>query len=446
MSLFDSKRSHKILATGVRLLAGYLGLFLVMIGFIMLLPLFMIVVFPGEWRAWASFVVPGGGAILIGSLLYFFCLFRTDKGKLGKHQDIILLVLLWVMALVVGAFPFFLNQYFVPGATSYTYLEGLFESTSGFTTTGLTIFQDYLDMAPAQADTNAWLETNSPHIFIFYRSVCHFFGGVGLVLVASSAISDSQGMKLYSAEGHTDKLLPNLKKSARLILTIYAGYIVLGTLGLWLFGMDWFDALQHSVAALATGGLSSRSTSLYYFLNPENIANYQTVYGNLSSGCAFSSLSGFNGITPINTIGMEVVTLISMLLGATCFMLHVELFTLKWKQFFRDVEIHLVIHLPRFGVSVHLLPYHDRLHQRAGYAGPWARGFVPLRRGDERRRRHGFDGGWFEAIPRGGLLQRAAMEIQIPEHQLALRAPEADLSLWGSAPAKRWRKQGCASL
>ncbi|MBO4540602.1 MAG: TrkH family potassium uptake protein, partial [Bacilli bacterium] len=185
--------------------------------------------------------------------------------------------------------------------------------------------------------------TNSPHIFIFYRSICHFFGGVGLVLVASSAISDAQGMKLYSAEGHTDKLLPNLKKSARLILTIYAGYIVAGALGLWLFGMDWFDALQHSVGALATGGFSSRSTSLYYFLNPVNIENHETVYSSLSSGFAFSELSGFNGIMPINPLGMEITTLILMFLGATSFMLHVEIFTRKWKQFFRDVEVRVVI-------------------------------------------------------------------------------------------------------
>lgn len=341
------RKSNRPTVTGIRLLIGYLGMFLVLIGAIILLPLLMLFIFPDEWRCFLSFLVPGVGAILIGVLMYFLCIFRAEKGKLGKHQDIILLVLLWVMALIVSAFPFFLNQYFVPGATSYSYAEGIFESTSGFTTTGLTIFQDYLDAPTLSekgiADVAEWLSLNSPHIFIFYRSVCHFFGGVGLVLVASSAISDAQGMKLYSAEGHTDKLLPNLKRSARLILTIYAGYIVAGAVGLWLFGMDWFDALQHSVAALATGGLSSRSTSLYYFLNPENIENFQTMYQGMSSGTPLSQLSGFNGIMPINPIGMEVTALILMFLGATSFMLHVELFTLKWKQFFRDIEVRLVI-------------------------------------------------------------------------------------------------------
>ena len=257
-----------------------------MIGFIVLIPFAMMIFFPTENKAWASFLTTGVSAIILGFLVYYFCLAGAEKGKLERHQDALLLVLLWIMALLVGAFPFFLHGIFVPGAYKYTYIEGLFESTSGFTTTGLTIYRHFLDRYMDSSGmwhditigTDASLITQSlaidcPHIFLFYRSVLHFFGGVGLVLIAASAISDAHGLKLYTAEGHNDKLLPNLKKSSRLILSIYAGYIGLGTIGLWVFGMDWFDALQHSVASLATGGLSSRSTSLYYFLNPENIAS-----------------------------------------------------------------------------------------------------------------------------------------------------------------------------
>lgn len=361
-------RKNAGVAKGWRLIVGYLGAFLMLIGLIVLIPMVMIIFFPQENAAWSSFLITGLLAILIGFLVYYFCLAGAEKGKLEKHQDALLLVLLWLMALFVGALPFFLHGHLVQGAYKYTFIESLFESTSGFTTTGLTIYRHFLDRYmdasgvwhDIEIGTDAEIVTSSmvlncPHIFIFYRSVLHFFGGVGLVLIAASAISDAHGMKLYTAEGHNDKLLPNLKKSSRLILTIYAGYILAGTIALWLFGMDWFDALQHSVASLATGGLSSRSTSLYYFINPDNIASYQSAYAGVGSGCVFSNLSGYNGVMPINTMGMEITGVILMLLGATNFMIHTELFTAKFKQFFRDIEIRLVIFLFAVGVPLMMI-------------------------------------------------------------------------------------------
>ena len=362
------KRKNAGIATGWRLIVGYLGAFLIMTGFIVLIPFVMMILFPNETAAWPAFLVTGLSAIAIGFAAYYFCLAGAEKGQLGRHQDSLLLCLLWLMALLVGAFPFFLHGHFVPGAYKYTYFESMFEATSGFTTTGLTVFRHFLDrymdasgewhdigIGTDGAEVARSIAINCPHIFIFYRSVLHFFGGVGLVLIAASAISDAHGLKLYTAEGHNDKLLPNLKKSSRLILTIYAGYIGAGTIALWFFGMDWFDALQHSVASLATGGLSSRSTSLYYFINPENIASYKEAYQGISSGCAFSSISGYNGIMPINTMGMEITAVILMLLGATNFLIHTKLFTAKFKQFFRDCEIRLVIALVCIGVPLMMI-------------------------------------------------------------------------------------------
>ena len=361
------KRKNAGTATGWRLIVGYLGAFLMMIGVIVLIPMVMIIFFPREWRAWAPFFITSIFSIALGFVAYYFCLAGAEKGKLEKHQDALLLVLLWIMALFVSAFPFFLHGYLSPGAYKYSFIESLFEGTSGFSTTGLTVYRHFLDCymeggewheisAAANAEAVAIsFEANCPHIFIFYRSVLHFFGGVGLVLIAASAISDAHGMKLYTAEGHNDKLLPNLKKSSRLILTIYGGYMLAGTIALWFFGMDWFDALQHSVASLATGGLSSRSTSLYYFINPENIESYKAVDQALKSGCAFSNLSGYNGVMPVSTLGMEIIAVILMLLGATNFVIHTELFAGKFKQFVRDVEIRFVIMLTAIGVPLMLI-------------------------------------------------------------------------------------------
>ena len=112
-----------------------------------------------------------------------------------------------------------------------------------------------------------------------------FFGGVGLVLVMISVLSDRHGMRLYCAEGHTDRLVPNLVKSARMIIVIYTGYIISGTLLYIYFGMNWFDALNHSIAALSTGGFSTKAESIGYY----------------------------------GSFGIEAVTIVLMLLGSTNF-------------------------------------------------------------------------------------------------------------------------------
>ena len=108
---------------------------------------------------------------------------------------------------------------------------------------------------------------HTSHLFLMHRSTILFFGGIGLVLVMLSVLSDTYGMRLYAAEGHNDRLLPNLLKSARIILTMYLCYILSGVALYCLFGMPLFDALIHSIGALSTGGFSSHAQSIGYYDN-----------------------------------------------------------------------------------------------------------------------------------------------------------------------------------
>ena len=218
-------------ASGYRLIFGYLGLFITFIGITMLLPLLVLFAYPQEAADWYCFAAPGGAAILVGIAL-FMLIFKRDKAQLGKHQDAILLVLIWLISIFIAAVPFIIK-----GQLSFT--ESIFETTSAFGTIGLTVFSP---------------ECFESHIFVLYRSIICFLGGIGLVLIITSAISDRYGLKLYIAEGHNDKLMPNLAKSARLILGIYIGIILLGTGLFVLAGMPLFDALIHSISAVATGG------------------------------------------------------------------------------------------------------------------------------------------------------------------------------------------------
>ncbi|MFP4186863.1 MAG: TrkH family potassium uptake protein [Acholeplasmataceae bacterium] len=267
--------------SGYRLIIAYLGMFLILIGLIVIVPLIVIPFWPEESVHAPHFLIPGLASIGLGSLVVFS--FRnTVKGNLERNQDAVLVVLIWMLAIFVSAFPFLLS-------TTYDLTQSVFEATSGFSTTGLTV----VDVEKA------------PRIYLLFRSLLQFIGGVGLVLVLTSAISDKFGMRLYSAEGHNDRLMPNLLRSARMILSIYIGYITLGAIAYNLFGMPLFEAINHSISAVATGGFST---------NAESIGAYDHV-------------------------GIEVVTMVLMLLGGTNFLVHLMLIRRHFGHVFKHVEV-----------------------------------------------------------------------------------------------------------
>lgn len=277
-----------------KLIFFYLSIFLMMIGSIQLLPLLVIPFYPEEIIYASNFVIPGILTIFIGYLLRFF-LKETKVIKLEKHYDAVLLVLIWILAILISTIPWILKG-------DYNFTQASFEMTSGYSTTGLTV----VDVE------------NTPHIFLLFRSITLFVGGVGFVLIITSAFSDRYGLNLYNAEGHNDRLMPNLVKSARLILSIYSLYIVIGTIAYTILGMPIFDAINTSIAALSTGGFSVREESIYAY----------------------------------HSLGIEIITIILMLLGQTNFVLHLKLFNLKFKDIFKHSETKFFITLLIVFVSV----------------------------------------------------------------------------------------------
>jgi trk system potassium uptake protein TrkH len=294
-------------AKGFRLVFGYLGLFLFFVGLLNLLPLIMAAFYHDEIECYYAFLISGGSAILLGAILYFGLLFKRKVTRFKNNEASALLVLVWICAVFFGAMPFFVANCF--GKMSMSFSESIFEATSAFTTTGLSVFKDFLDVPNAYC----------PHVFLFHRSLMQFVGGVGLVLIVSSLLSGGGSLKLYFAEGHNDKLLPSLGRSAKLIFGIYLGYTLLGTLAFYFGGMDLFDALNHSMCALSTAGFSTRST-----------------------GFAFYNTYSGNGVFPCNSLALEIIAMVLMLLGATNFVLHTFLLTGKFKKFFKDAEVRLV--------------------------------------------------------------------------------------------------------
>ena len=276
-----------------RLIVFYLGIFAIMVGIIQLLPLLVLPFYPEEISYAFCFLIPGLGSILIGSLTRYL-LRDTEILKLEKHYDAVLVVLVWLLAIFVSTFPWMLKG-------DYNFTQASFEMTSGFSTTGLSV----VDVE------------NTPHIFLMFRSITLFVGGIGLVLILTCAFSDKYGLNLYNAEGHNDRLMPNLAKSAQTILKFYSCYIAFGTIAYCLCGMPLFDAINTAIAALSTGGFSVRGESIYAY----------------------------------HSLGVEIVTIILMMLGQTNFLLHLSLVRRKFGNIIHHCEtkffaIVLVIFLP----------------------------------------------------------------------------------------------------
>jgi len=276
---------NKKSVSGYKLILGYLGLFMMLIGVIILIPLLVLIFYPEEIDQAKYFIVPGVISIVLGYFTHFFILGKSQE-KLEKYQDAVLILLIWIIAIFISSFPFMLTG-------QYDFTQSIFETTSGYSTTGLSV----VDVS------------TTPNIFLMYRSLLQFIGGVGLVLILTSALSDRYGMRLYSAEGHNDKLLPNLARSARLILSIYFIYIIIGTFLYVIFGMSFFDAINHSIAAVSTGGFSTKPNSIAFF----------------------------------NSLPIEIITIILMLLGNTNFFVHLFLIKGKLKNAIKHVELKFLL-------------------------------------------------------------------------------------------------------
>ncbi len=276
----------------------YIGYLCIGAGFTVLLPLFTLIAFPAESECAVWYVVPGTVAILAGYLIIAAARSRTFSGalpakRMEHHQDSAIVLAGWITAVSVNAVPFIISG-------SYTVSQAIFESTSGWTTTGLSV-----------VDVSA-----VPHIVLMHRSIMLFFGGMGIILSVLFFLNGSGRLKLYEAEGHADMLAPDVGKSARYIVCIYAGYIAGGAVLYRICGMNWFDALNHSIAALSTGGFSTHSQSIGFYQSP----------------------------------AIEAVTVILMLLGSTNFLVHLYMLTGKWKNIFLYCETKAVAVILAFSI------------------------------------------------------------------------------------------------
>ncbi len=261
------------------------GKLMVLIGLFVAAPLLVLPWYPQDVGFTMAFLIPGGGSILLGLL---FCIFAkrdtecASDWRSSVQRSSLTVLFAWGWGVLIGALPFVLGD-------QLRMVQALFEAVSGWTTTGLSAMDVSI----------------TPMIYLFHRSFMQYCGGLGFIMMMIILISNKQSMNLYSAEGHPDKIMPNIKKTAQAIFVIYNICLVLGTVAYRIAGMSWFDSICHSMCSLSTGGFSTK----------------------------------LNSIGEYNSLSIEIITIVLMLIGTTNFAALILLAKGKVKSFFRVSEV-----------------------------------------------------------------------------------------------------------
>lgn len=187
--------------------------------------------------------------LLIGSILMFTT--RLHQKEIKKREGYLIVSLGWIFMTLSGMLPYLFTGV-IPGVTN-----AFFETMSGYTTTGSSILNDIESI---------------PKGVLFWRSTTNWIGGMGFIVLAVAILPllGIGGMQLFAAEApgpSADKLHPRITDTAKRLWYIYVGYTAAGTLFLWLADMSFFDAINHSMAAISTGGFSTKNMSMAYWNN-----------------------------------------------------------------------------------------------------------------------------------------------------------------------------------
>ena len=181
-------------------------------------------------------------------------LMLTNKNtirQINKRDGYIIVTLGWLTMVISGMLPYYFTNSIFGGANLF------FETMSGYTTTGSTILDD-VEVLPMS--------------IIFWRSMTHWLGGMGIIVLAIAILPllGIGGMQLFSAEApgvSSDKIHPRISDTAKRLWLIYVGLTVIETILLNIAGMSFFDAINNSMSNIASGGFSSKNESIAYWNN-----------------------------------------------------------------------------------------------------------------------------------------------------------------------------------
>lgn len=230
-----------------RLVLRIISYLLLIVGAFMLTAL-LVALFYREMAVARAFLLPVIG-VGLGAGLFLYLSPASGRNQPSLKDGFLFVVGGWGSAALLGALPFYLS------GTIPSFCDAYFETISGFTTTGASILTEIQSL---------------PRAILYWRSLTHWLGGMGIVVltVAILPLLGVGGLQLVKAEapGPTvDKITPRIAETAKYLWYIYLGMTVLQTALLMFGGMDLLDALTHTFGTLATGGFSTKNTSVAHF-------------------------------------------------------------------------------------------------------------------------------------------------------------------------------------
>ncbi|MFT5438040.1 MAG: trk system potassium uptake protein TrkH [Ulvibacter sp.] len=196
---------------------------------------------------------------IVGSSIGGFVMLLTIKHRkeINKREGYVIVTFGWIFMSLVGTLPYI----FTGAIPSFT--NAFFETMSGYTTTGASILNDIESI---------------PKGVLFWRSITHWIGGMGIIVLAIAILPllGIGGMQLFTAEAPGpggDKLHPRITDTAKRLWLIYVGYTIAETVLLKVAGMDFFDAINHSLSTISTGGFSTKNNSMAHW-NDQPLIQY----------------------------------------------------------------------------------------------------------------------------------------------------------------------------
>lgn len=278
----------------VRVIGHYLGVLVLFSAVALLVPLATAVA-SAEWDAASRYLFTIGLSLIVGSGLRFL---RIEPGRLNRQQALAVTGLSWIVLAFVASVPLYLSGHYAG------FLDALFDGVSGLTTTGASVVIDLDHLSNAD---NMW------------RFMTNLIGGLGLIVVALSfgLFGKRAGASLYSSEGRSEHVVPNIVQTTQFIAKIAMGFILLATAVLTavcvFIGMEpsraFLQSLWLAISGFMTAGFAPMSQSIMYY----------------------------------HSFPIEVVLMLLMLLGSINFVLHSEIWKGHIEVFFKDLEIRTMV-------------------------------------------------------------------------------------------------------
>lgn len=215
--------------------------------------------------------------ILLMTGMAIFLPVRKVRDELRVRDGFLVVAACWLALALAGAIPFLMLM-----TPEISYVDALFESMSGLTTTGATILTNIESL---------------PRGLLYYRQQLQWLGGLGIVVLAVAILPMLRigGMQLYRAETpgpmKDSKLTPRITETAKALWLIYLGITVICVMAYWLGGMTFFDAVGHAFSTVAIGGMSTHDEGFAWFNSPELeiIATFFMVVAGINFAIHFTS-------------------------------------------------------------------------------------------------------------------------------------------------------------